>query len=243
MSSSPSLAATTPTPPPIPSQPTRSQRRSNSRREGASMPWRYLGYVGYYVGAGLISGAVVHHPMDPTRYSVIAGSGVLVFLLATVLNDIVLASERQPLSRMLRVLGTSTMLSFGLGMLSGGMQHFADLPDRCAVLIPLGIVLSFVAFFLKEDRRPWRRIFGLMGLAVLVVAALTFLGLRHIAPTMAEGSGGGHSHSDVVPEKGSDEGQDAGHGSDTTNPTPQPTASPKDTHASKEPGHDGGHQH
>lgn len=207
------------------------------------MPWRYLGYVGYYVGAGLISGAVVHHPMDPTRYSVIAGSGVLVFLLATVLNDIVLASERQPLSRMLRVLGTSTMLSFGLGMLSGGMQHFADLPDRCAVLIPLGIVLSFVAFFLKEDRRPWRRIFGLMGLAVLVVAALTFLGLRHIAPTMAEGSGGGHSHSDVVPEKGSDEGQDAGHGSDTTNPTPQPTASPKDTHASKEPGHDGGHQH
>ncbi|MBT2529820.1 hypothetical protein J7E91_31725 [Streptomyces sp. ISL-99] len=241
MSSSPGLATTTP--PPTPSQPTRSQRRSDSRREGASLPWRYLGYVGYYVGAGLISGAVVHHPMAPARYSMIAASGVLVFLLATVLNDIVLASERQPLSRILRVLGTSTMLSFGLGMLSGGMQHFADLPERCAVLIPLGIVLSFVAFLLKEAKRPWRRIFGLMGLAILVVTALTFLGLRHIAPTMAEGSGGGHSHSDVVPEKGSDEGQEGERGSGTANPTSQPTAPPKDTHPSKEPRHDDGHQH
>ncbi|MBT2398761.1 hypothetical protein [Streptomyces sp. ISL-100] len=239
MSSSSRLA---PPQPPAPSQPAQSSRRAHRKRE-ASLPWRYIGYVGYYVGAGLISGAVVHHPMDPTRYSLIAASGVLVFLLATVLNDIILASERQPLSRMLRVLGTSTMLSFGLGMLSGGMQHFADLPDRCAVLIPLGIVLSFVAFFLKEDKRPWRRIFGLMGLAVLVVAALTFLGLRHIAPTMAEGSGGGHSHGDVVREKGSDEGQDGDHGGDTTKPASQPTPSPKDTQPSKEPGHDDGHQH
>ncbi|OKK03452.1 hypothetical protein AMK26_18305 [Streptomyces sp. CB03234] len=240
MSSSPSLATTTP--PPTPSQPTRSRRRSHSRREGSSLPWRYVGYVGYYVGAGLISGAVVHHPMAPTRYSMIAASGVLVFLLATVLNDIVLATERQPLSRIARVLGTSTMLSFGLGMLSGGMQHFADLPERCAVLIPLGIVLSFVAFFLKEAKRPWKRIFGLMGLAILVVTALTFLGLRHIAPTMAE-SGGGHSHSDAEPKKGSDEGEEGDHGSDTTHPPSQPTPSPKDPHPGKEPGHDDGHQH
>jgi hypothetical protein len=240
LSSSPDLATTTP--PPTPSQPTRSQRRSKSKREGALLPWRYLGYVGYYVGAGLISGAVVHHPMAPTRYSLIAASGVLVFLLATVLNDIILASERQPLSRILRVLGTSTMLSFGLGMLSGGMQHFADLPERCAVLIPLGIVLSFVAFFLKEAKRPWRRILSLTGLAVLVVTALTFLGLRHIAPTMAE-SGGGHSHSDAVTEKGGDEGHEDHDGSNPTDPPSQPAASPEDTHPSKEPGHDDGHQH
>lgn len=237
MSSSSGLATT---PPPAPSQPTRQHRRSASRRESASLPWRYLGYVGYYVGAGLISGAVVHHPMDPTRYSMIAAAGVLVFLLATVLNDIVLASEKPVLSRMLRVLGTSTMLSFGLGMLSGGMQHFADLPERCAVLIPVGIVLSFIAFFLKEATRPWRRIFGLMGLAVLVLSAATFLGLRHIAPTVA-GAGGGHSHSDT-PEKGSSEGHEGGHGTGPGSPTPLPATSPTDSQSSKEPGHEG-HQH
>jgi MFS family permease len=239
LSSSPTLATTAaPTPP----QHT-SHRRSTRRGQGASLPWRYLGYVGYYVGAGLISGAVVHHPMDPTRYSMIAGAGVLVFLVATVLNDIILATEKPALSRMVRVLGTSTMLSFGLGMLSGGMQHFADLPDRCAVLIPLGIVLSFVAYFLKEDKRPWRRIFGLMGLAVLVVTVLTFAGLRHIAPTLAEGAGGGHSHSDAETEKGSDEGREGDHGSGTADPTSEPTAPTKDTHPSEEPRHEDGHNH
>jgi MFS family permease len=231
------------TPPPAPTQPAHSHRRS-PRREGASLPWRYLGYVGYYVGAGLISGAVVHHPMDPVRYSMIAGAGVLVFLVATVLNDFILASEKPALSRVLRVLGTSTMLSFGLGMLSGGMQHFADLPYRCAVLIPLGIVLSFVAYFLKEDKRPWRRIFGLMGLAVLIVTAVTFAGLRHIAPTMAEQPGGGHTHSSVT-EKGSDEGNPGGHGNGTADSTSEPTAPTKDTntHPGEEPGHENGHHH
>ncbi|MGW0397599.1 hypothetical protein ACWD0E_07090 [Streptomyces sp. NPDC003002] len=243
--SSSSGLATSPSSSPL--QPS-SHRRSARRRERQGTPlagWRYLGYVGYYVGAGLISGAVVHHPMDPTRYTMIAAVGVLVFLVATVLNEFILASERPALSRMVRVLGASTMLSFGLGMLSGGMQHFADLPSRCAVLIPLGIVLSFVAYFLKDDKTPWRRIFSLMGLAVLVVAALTFAGLRHIAPTVAE-QGGGHSHNGPVTEKDSDGGHDADHGSGTPAATPQPTepsAPTNDTRPSKEPAHDDGHQH
>ncbi|MEV3989916.1 hypothetical protein AB0J57_13530 [Streptomyces sp. NPDC049837] len=209
------------------------------------MPWRFLGYVGYYVGAGLISGAVVHHPMDPTRYSLIAAAGVLVFLVATFLNEVVLASEKPALAKTLRVLGASTMLSFGLGMLSGGMQHFADLPYRCAVLIPVGLVLAFVAYFLKEDKKPWRRVFGLMGLAVLVVAALTFAGLRHYAPTMGE-AGGGHSHGNAVTEKTDDGGhgtnRNAPPGNAPTTPAPNPTA-PAETHPDEESGHDDGHHH
>ncbi|KUM67273.1 hypothetical protein [Streptomyces curacoi] len=199
------------------------------------------------MGAGLISGAVVHHPMDPTRYSMIAGAGVAVFLVATVLNEIVLASEKPALGKTLRMLATSTMLSFGLGMLSGGMQHFADLPDRCSVLIPLGIVLSFVAYVLKEDKTPWRRIFGLMGLAVLVAAALTFAGLRHLAPSVSE-PGGGHSHGDAITEKGTDEGHGST-GSSTTgpnapaHPTPQPTTPTSSTDPTEKPGHQDGHQH
>ncbi|MFE9023896.1 hypothetical protein ACFYNL_35750 [Streptomyces sp. NPDC007808] len=199
------------------------------------------------MGAGLISGAVVHHPMDPTRYSMIAAAGAAVFLVATVLNEIVLTSEKPTPGKTLRMLGTSTMLSFGLGMLSGGMQHFADLPDRCSVLIPLGIVLSFVAYVLKEDKTPWRRIFGLMGLTVLVAAVLTFAGLRHIAPGVSE-SGGGHSHGDAVTEKGTEEGHDGG-GSSTADPdapadpTSRPTTPTSGTHPAEDPDHQDGHHH
>ncbi|MFD4210735.1 hypothetical protein ACFWRG_32725 [Micromonospora tulbaghiae] len=51
-------------------------RKARSRK--TALLARYVGYVGYFVGAGLISGAVVHHPLDPTRYTRIAGYGVLI---------------------------------------------------------------------------------------------------------------------------------------------------------------------
>ncbi|MCX5582952.1 MULTISPECIES: hypothetical protein [Streptomyces] len=68
---------------------------------------------GYFVGAGLLSGAVVHHPLDPARYSRIAVYGVLVFLAATALNEFVLASRRPTLPRALAVMGASLLLPFG----------------------------------------------------------------------------------------------------------------------------------
>lgn len=99
-------------------------RKARARRaRQTSLPARYLGYVGYFVGAGLISGAVVRHPLDPARYTRIALYGTLVFLAATVLNELVLTRDRPGLARVLVVIGASLALSFGIGMLSGGLQH------------------------------------------------------------------------------------------------------------------------
>ncbi|MEV7521470.1 hypothetical protein [Streptomyces sp. NPDC091371] len=171
----------------------RTARRRVQQARKRSLAARYLGYVGYFVGAGLISGAVVHHPLDPDRYTRIAGYGALVFLAATVLNEFLLTRERPGLPRMLAVIGSSLLLSFGIGMLSGGLQHFDDFPDRGAVLIPLGLVVSFTAFVLKDADTPWHRVFSLLGLAVLITASLAFLGLRQIAASM-ETAPGGHDH-------------------------------------------------
>ncbi len=96
----------------------------------------YAGYVGYFVGTGLISGGLVHHPLDPARYAKVALAGVAVFLAATVLNDVVLAGQRASRTGVLRLVSASLLLSLGIGMLSGGIQHFADFPARSAVLVP-----------------------------------------------------------------------------------------------------------
>jgi len=149
----------------------------------------------YFVGAGLISGAVVHHPLDPARYTRIAVMGVLVFLAATVVNEFLLATDRPAPRRAVLIVAASLMLSFGIGMLSGGLQHFEDFPDRGAVLVPLGITVSFIAFVLKDAESSWRRIFGPLGLAVLLTAAISFFGLRAVADGLGEPSSeSGHSH-------------------------------------------------
>ncbi|NBM15462.1 hypothetical protein [Streptomyces sp. GC420] len=155
----------------------------------------YLGYATTFVGAGLISGAVVHHPLDPDRYTVIALVGAGVFLCATVLNEFVLQRQRPSASRVVAIVLASLALSFGIGMLSGGLQHFEDFPERAAMLIPFGLALSFVAYVLRYDAARWRSITGPTGLLVLVTAAVAFVGLRGIAADMAaEPGGGGHSH-------------------------------------------------
>ncbi|MFI5529509.1 hypothetical protein ACIA8O_13320 [Kitasatospora sp. NPDC051853] len=184
---------TDPPGPPLAPPPGRAAARRRARARQPALLSRYLGYVGYFVGAGLISGAVVHHPLDPARYTVIGLAGAAVFLCAAVLAELQSPGRTSP-GRLVLVLGSSLALSFGIGMLSGGLQHFEDFPNRAAVLVPLGLLLSFLAYVVKEAERPARRILGLPGLAVLVVTLVAFAGLRQVAAGL-DVPAGGHSHS------------------------------------------------
>jgi len=198
-------------------------------RPEPSLLGRYLRYLGYFLGTGLLSGAIVHYPLDPARYAVIAAIGAVLFLVAA------LAAEAQEPGRLtavriVAVLGTSLALSFGVGMLSGGLQHFDDFPDRGAVLIPAGLLLSFVAFTLKEARRPLRRIFGPLGIAVLVISVAGYVGLRQVAAGMPAESGD-HHHGQTADEHGEEaDGHDHQHDETTAPPAAKP-----DTAASATP--------
>ncbi|WP_367318647.1 hypothetical protein [Streptomyces sp. HUAS ZL42] len=219
-------------------------RRARSRhraRKPAPLAGRYVGYVLYFVGAGLISGAVVHHPLDPARYTKIAILGVLVFLTATLVNEFLLAADRPALPRAVLVIVSSLLLSFGIGMLSGGLQHFEDFPARGAVLVPLGITVSFVAFVLKDPQSSWRRIFGPVGLAVLLTATVSFFGLRTIADGLGETPGeGGHSHGGGTEEEPDEHEAGEEAPASSSEPTAPKTTAPTAT----ESGHtEDGHSH
>ncbi|MFK0050385.1 hypothetical protein ACIQU4_41045 [Streptomyces sp. NPDC090741] len=240
MTSAQRLDAHTPqTAPQAPAMGRAARRKAHSSRK-RSLAARYLGYVGYFVGAGLISGAVVHHPLDPDRYTRIAGYGALVFLAATVLNEFLLTRERPGPARMLVVIGSSLLLSFGIGMLSGGLQHFDDFPDRGAVLVPAGIVVSFIAYVIKDADTPWQRVFSLLGLTVLAVAALAFFGLREVAASIQTAPGGGHSHG-AAEEPAADDQAPATSPSIAATPAPATSAPPRP--ATPAPAHNDGHSH
>ncbi|MEU3750173.1 MULTISPECIES: hypothetical protein [Streptomyces] len=222
----------------------RRSARSRRRKRSTPLSGRYIGYVLYFVGAGLISGAVVHHPLDPARYTVVAIIGVFVFLVATLVNEFMLAQERPRFARALVVIGASLLLSFGIGMLSGGLQHFEDFPARGAVLVPLGIVVSFVAFVLKDAETPSRRIFSPLGLVVLLVAGGSYFGLSTLAAGMGSESseGGGHSHGGGEPE--TDEHDTEPEPSTSADKSAEPSAAPTSAdpeHADE--GTDDGHAH
>ncbi|MFI2431828.1 hypothetical protein [Streptomyces sp. NPDC018693] len=231
--------------------------RNGGRRGRRRAPKRppllgdYLGYAATFVGAGLISGAIVHHPLDPARYTVIAVVGAVVFLCATVLNEFVLTRSRPGAAKVCGVVAASLALSFGIGMLSGGLQHFEDFPERAAMLIPFGLALSFVSYVLRHQPTRWRGLLGPAGILVAVTAVVAFLGLKGIAQEMATESGGdghGHSHGqepapEAEPETADADGHQHGsgptegtsHGTATT-PSPQPTPeATAENHG--EPGH------
>ncbi|GJF34687.1 hypothetical protein KNE206_73870 [Kitasatospora sp. NE20-6] len=213
------------TPPTTPGPDGRARARHSRRaRREPSLLGRYLGYVGYFVGAGLLSGAIVHHPLDPARYNLIAAAGAALFLTAALATE--LQQGRPTAARLTTVLGTSLALSFGIGMLSGGMQHFEDFPDRAAALIPAGLLLSFLAYTLKEARKPLRRILGPLGLTVLLVAAGGYMGLRQVAAGMPVPAGG-HHHGTT--EDGHQEEEEAAHDHEDTGSAPTPPATGRQT--------------
>lgn len=249
---SPQAHPSEPWPEPAPSP--RSGRRGGGRRRAPKrtpLLGNYLGYAATFVGAGLISGAIVHHPLDPARYTAIAVVGAAVFLCATLLTEFVLTRRRPKASKVLSIVAASLALSFGIGMLSGGLQHFEDFPERGAMLIPFGLALSFVAYVLRHEPERRRSIIGPAGVLVLVTAALAFVGLRGIADGMASESGGdghGHSHGEETSAEPEETGEtenaddEAPEGRGSASPSAQNSSSADTGNA--EAGHtDDGHSH
>ena len=160
------------------------------KRREPTLYSRYVGAMLYFMGAALIAGAVVHHPLDPPLYTAICVVGALVFLLGTIVNEFWLAPERPVLSRAVSLVAFSLLLSFGVGMVGGGIQHFTQFPERSAAMTPIGLLMSWAAFVAKDPQGRWKHVVSLFGAGVVAVTALTWLGMSALADHME----GGHSH-------------------------------------------------
>lgn len=142
----------------------------------------YVSYVSLFLGMGLISGSLVHMPIDPFRYSWIMLVGVFMFGFASFISDI---SKQPDLSfgGIIRTLIFSLLLSVGIGMMSGGVQHFSDNPEWSALLIPMGLGLSLLSFILKNGiRLSVKRVYTVVLIFVLLAVPLR-AGLSYMVDT------------------------------------------------------------
>ncbi|WP_284576994.1 hypothetical protein [Streptomyces sp. 2P-4] len=156
-----------------------------------SLPARYSGQMLYFMGAALIAGAVVHYPINPSLYAIICVVGAFVFLLGTIVNEFVLADERPVLSQAVSLVAFSLLLSFGVGMVGGGIQHFEQFPERSAWMTPIGLLMSYVAFVAKDSKGRWQHLVSPFAAGVVVLSALVWLGMTALAGTIGSD---GHSH-------------------------------------------------
>lgn len=146
----------------------------------------YLVYVLLFVGAGMVSGGVVHYPLNENFYGILAALGGIVFAFGSLANELLSGKGLPKPAALFSLIITSLLLSFGIGMLSGGIQHFTDFPARAAVLVPLGITLSFIAFCFKTNlfRRDSIKKVSMAGVLILGIAVSSLVVLTNIAEGM-----------------------------------------------------------
>lgn len=186
---------------------------------------RYIGAMLYFMGAALIAGAVVHYPVNPGLYTIICVVGAFVFLLGTIVNEFVLVDERPRLSRAISLVAFSLLLSFGVGLVGGGIQHFEQFPERSAWMTPIGLLMSYVAFIAKDAKGGLRHLVSPFAAGVVLVAALTWFGMSALASTLDSGS---LSHDSTPAPSQAPTSEDPAR----DKPTDAPAAPAPDTHTS-----------
>lgn len=148
----------------------------------------FTAHLAQYIGIGLISGSVVHASTlggSSLKYGALIGLGMLIYCMKYIIES------RFRLDRhLLRFLGVSTIVSLGTGMLSGSAQHFVDGPYAGAILASAGVVVAYIAFCIREDRRALTR----RSVAAVLALGGTLFAILWVVAGLLGGSdhGGGH---------------------------------------------------
>ncbi len=101
-----------------------------------------------YLGIALVSGSIVHAGTlggNNTKYIGLIAVGILLTVLGNFLEY-----ESKNIKLGAKLLFLSICLSFGTGMLSGGIQHFSDNPSYSTLLLVVGAIVTFFSLAYKD---------------------------------------------------------------------------------------------
>jgi uncharacterized protein (DUF305 family) len=150
----------------------------------------FLTFVLLFIGTGFVSGSAVHLGEGINTWDVsIAVVGLACFVLGTLLDDWRNGWQKLRSEGAIAYILLSICLSIGIGMASGGTQHFIDTPDYASILIPVGLFVGFMAFRLRENAAPVASQLMPGALSLLACGVLA-IGLQAVIPWLpADGKG------------------------------------------------------
>lgn len=137
----------------------------------------FIIFTAMFVGAGFISGGIVHlgDGFNWWDLSLIV-IGIVLFVIGSYAQEVRSNQGNLKKEGVVLFLFYSLLLSIGIGMASGGTQHFVDTPEYSNYLIPIGLFLGVPAFALKQNisllKSEWIR---LMVISFLLAVALFFV--------------------------------------------------------------------
>ncbi len=148
----------------------------------------YLSYLSLFIGTAFISGAIVHSGViaDIPKYIVIGVVGVALFLVGSFVQEFVLNRDNLREEGIVKFFLFSLLLSIGIGMISGGTQHFTDYPVYSSYLIPIGFVISLVAYLLKNNYHITKKLWGVVIAVCVLVTIPLYFGLNIYAHNLVK---------------------------------------------------------
>jgi len=164
---------------------------------------QYLTFISLFVGAGFISGGIVHLGEGINFWDIsLLIAGVILFVLGSYIQEVLFNKKTLVSEGVVPFLFYSLILSIGVGMASGGTQHFLDTPLYSIYLIPIGLFIGIFAFVLKQNIQLQANQWRIFIPSVLAVT-LALFGILHIAaakiPDSVYQHQGGHGHEQLDP--------------------------------------------
>lgn len=171
----------------------------------------FLTYLFLFVGMGFVSGSIVHFGQTSQipRFIVIGVVGMAMFAIASYIQESVLNPEKTSIKAKIKYILYSLILAVGIGMISGGTQHFLDFPVYASYLLPSGFIIALIGYILRNNISLNKRLSFYLMTGISLISVISFWGLNIYAQGLPAGSSG-HSH---------------GHG-ETTAVQPQVTPTP-----------------
>ena len=147
----------------------------------------YLSTLALFVGTAFVSGAIVHtgNISELYKYLVIGIIGIGLFIAGSFVQESIINSKNLQEEGVTKFFLFSLMLSVGIGMISGGTQHFSDFPVYSSYLIPIGLIVSYLAFLLKNNFTFTKNLV-VIGLIFTVIAGAGFVGLNTYAKNLTD---------------------------------------------------------
>jgi hypothetical protein len=146
---------------------------------------------------GLIAGTIVHlgETEQIPRFLMLGIVGIILYVGASYSQESLWKRDPVQQERVAKYVIYSLLLAVGIGMISGGTQHFLDFPVYASYLLPIGLVLALIAYILRNNLDLNLKSWALLMIQTLWVVIPVSWGLNLYAQSLSvQSDPPGHQH-------------------------------------------------